>query len=140
MVQFSKECVLEDTKIVEFTFDINSYNIENQLVWFHELLLLITLRDRVRSGILNDIEINNKGYYVFYPMHAHKDLESKGFSKQCLRLLRSFRNNYVHQGPSEARLYFDILCNEYNNELKELANYAGVVLHFNISLYNIVKK
>ncbi len=139
MAKFSKDGISKLSEMTSIRNNFNKYNIEIQLVWLYELLLLKVLTDKIRRNDLTHVTSIGK-FYTYYPHDAIDMLGCIGFNEDCLDNLKKYRNKYVHTGTDSAYEMFVPLYVTYRESLIELANYVDVRLNFDISLYVRIEK
>lgn len=130
--EFSFDCA---KVLSEMRKEFKYYPIELQLIWLSEMLLIIAF------GIIKDkkkVKLNkNKDKYVFTQRNAESILSTITLDSEIPILLDTFRNAYVHRGAYNAFYKFkEILDNV--TLINKLAEFAGVTLNWNCSLYKIL--
>lgn len=109
--------------------DIVNYPLELQLVWLTEILLY-TVISRENYSV--------DKVYVHYS-EVPEMLAAAGLPKNTSSLLFKFRNTYVHLGHTAALPILRTLIQDEPG-LGTLADYAGVSLSYNKTLYKALEK
>lgn len=124
--------------VVSLRERFHNHNLEMQLVWLSELLLLhyyMYCRVHAEEYITHKSDCD-----IFIPRSVIALLQSLGKLSSVYKKLVNFRNTYVHEGSEAAYELFVDLYTKYQLELIELARIVDVNLNFNCVLYRILEK
>lgn len=115
--------------------DFAYYPIELQLVWLSEIMLVLTFIDMSDNGTL---QLNKKqDRYVLTQQMARSILAPMLRGDRYILILNTLRNIYVHKGSLAALPQYRKLL-IYKCHIDKLAEFAGVTLNWNCSLYKIL--
>lgn len=124
-----------DKVLAELRKEFEYYPIELQLVWLSEMLLIIAFGTIKNTKKVKLNKNNNK--YVFTQRNAESILGSIIQNSKIPLLLNKYRNEYVHRGAYNSFYMFKEIFDNATI-INKLAEYAGVKLNWNCSLYSIL--